>query len=489
MSSRRVLGLASDDPLLRALIPFTSTSDTERLGTFGRVAMGPATARARAALSEDVESKPPRSLTEQTVDRLQQEGNQAFKCKELPLAIRLWGEALEESQALSEPLPKKLQSSRVSQLLANRSLAYLNHGDDRSALADAEAACDAAPGWPKAYYRLGCVLMHREQYARAHATFKQGFALDPSNDEMQKMCEKARSALAPSVTAAMGTTVAAAAMASPQTSEPTTEPSDAAGRQGTSAAGAEVSTATLESVGGPEVPSVPPPTTPAPAPAPAPVTPLPPPPPSVPVPAPSTAPPPPAKSEHRSNEHRSSSPSVSTTLTVPDKPASQPASAATTIPCATSTSSAASAAATIPCAASTSFLATATDASNNPTTTICAPSAAASAAADLPLPKYKLLCVDAHGNSHIPANGGGSDGGGSAAAEVSLVVTLPLCNSPAEVDVEVNNSSVTLEAKGKYAKLYVSLPHMIDDARANAFFSTKRGRLTIKMPVVTRPHV
>ena len=134
----------------------------------------------------------PVSLTEQAVARLQEDGKQAFKENDLPRAIEAWSEAIEQVRGLPSPAPKKLESTRAAQLLANRCQAHLKLGKEEEALADAEAACDAAPGWPKAYYRLGTVLQGRGQLDRAHAVLTQGLQLDQSNDEMRRVLYKVK---------------------------------------------------------------------------------------------------------------------------------------------------------------------------------------------------------------------------------------------------------------------------------------------------------
>jgi tetratricopeptide (TPR) repeat protein len=219
---RPIIGLASDDDVLRELIPFESTPETARFGTFARTerqAYTSSSAAARkAAISKDAEKQLPMSLAEQAVDRLQEEGKAAFKQQDLPTAILHWSEALEQARLLHAPSPKKLQASRISQLLANRCQAHLTLGHADEALADAEAACDAAPGWPKAYYRLGTVLMRRKRYSRAHAVFKQGWQLDRSNAELKQACENAREAIMDSAEEA------GEPSASPESSDPARAP-------------------------------------------------------------------------------------------------------------------------------------------------------------------------------------------------------------------------------------------------------------------------
>ena len=179
---RRVLGLASDDTYLQSLIPFVSTEESRRLGQFAAVG-----SKRPMAKALDL----PISLVELEVDRLQQSGNDAFRQRDYPKAIRLWSEALERAAELNAPTPKKNQASRSAQLLANRCQAYISSGDDFKALADAVSAVAAAPGWPKAYYRHGTCLMRLNQFAEAHKVLQVGLEMEPSNSDLIKACEKA----------------------------------------------------------------------------------------------------------------------------------------------------------------------------------------------------------------------------------------------------------------------------------------------------------
>ena len=107
---RRVLGLASDDTYLQSLIPFVSTEESRRLGQFAAVG-----SKRPMAKALDL----PVSLVELEVDRLQQSGNDAFRQRDYPKAIRLWSEALERAAELNAPTPKgaSLCESLISRLL------------------------------------------------------------------------------------------------------------------------------------------------------------------------------------------------------------------------------------------------------------------------------------------------------------------------------------------------------------------------------------
>ena len=213
--SRRPLGLASSDLELRKLIPFESTPETER---FGRLAAAGArgggaasSAVARAVASRDAELQLPVPLAEQAVARLQEDGKLAFKQQDLARAIEAWSDALAQVRSIPAPPPKKLEATRAAQLYANRCQAYMKCGREGEALADAESACDAAPGWPKAYYRLGTVLMERGQLERAHAVLSQGLQLDQSNEDMRKVLYKVKELRLAAAPAAAGAAAADAA--------------------------------------------------------------------------------------------------------------------------------------------------------------------------------------------------------------------------------------------------------------------------------------
>ena len=132
------------------------------------------------------------STLEAAADAAKQVANDAFKKGDYKLAIKKYGVALKLAYELPEPkYPGKLQSTRSAQLLANRCMAHLALGDERSALTDAEQALRAAPDWPKAHFRHGTVLMRLKNYTKAYAAFKQGYHLDPTNEELTAACQQA----------------------------------------------------------------------------------------------------------------------------------------------------------------------------------------------------------------------------------------------------------------------------------------------------------
>lgn len=106
-----MLGLASDDAFLQSKIPFESTPETQRLGEFASYL----SSSSRRPAARDTSELLPLSLAELAVDRLQQQGNDAFKKKDYGEAIKFWTEALEKAAELNSPSPKKLQASVGSQ--------------------------------------------------------------------------------------------------------------------------------------------------------------------------------------------------------------------------------------------------------------------------------------------------------------------------------------------------------------------------------------
>lgn len=81
MRRRIPLGIASDDTYLQSLINFTSTPETQHLGIFAK----PVAAKRSSSFAAD--DRLPVSLAEMTVDRLQQQGNDAFKQQDLKRAV------------------------------------------------------------------------------------------------------------------------------------------------------------------------------------------------------------------------------------------------------------------------------------------------------------------------------------------------------------------------------------------------------------------
>ncbi|PRW61266.1 DNAJ heat shock N-terminal domain-containing [Chlorella sorokiniana] len=79
-----------------------------------------------------------------------------------------------------------------AKIIANRCAALQRIGDWNQAVADAKEACDLAPKWEKAYYRLGTALLGRGGCgAEAMAAFERGLALKPGNKQLKEGRQKA----------------------------------------------------------------------------------------------------------------------------------------------------------------------------------------------------------------------------------------------------------------------------------------------------------
>lgn len=110
---------------------------------------------------------------------LRADGNAAFKAGDFAKARKLYTAALSLIEDLPDEPVAKLEPTRRAQLLANRCQVNLAIGKEMDALADAQAACTSASGWPKAHYRLGTVLLQRKDYLKAYGAFKQGWHRAP----------------------------------------------------------------------------------------------------------------------------------------------------------------------------------------------------------------------------------------------------------------------------------------------------------------------
>ena len=125
------------------------------------------------------------------LDRLRADGNAAFKAGNLQTAKKLYTAAISLAESMPDEPVAKLQPTRRAQLLANRCQVSLALERVVDALSDAQAACSSAPGWPKAHYRLGTVLLSRKEYLKAYGAFKQAWHLDVKNPELTKACQDA----------------------------------------------------------------------------------------------------------------------------------------------------------------------------------------------------------------------------------------------------------------------------------------------------------
>ena len=139
---------------------------------------------ATAALTQLMESVSKTTLTNDSPQAtrcaaLRADGNAAFKAGDFAKARKLYTAALSLIEDLPDEPVAKLEPTRRAQLLANRCQVNLAIGKEMDALADAQAACTSASGWPKAHYRLGTVLLQRKDYLKAYGAFKQGWHRAP----------------------------------------------------------------------------------------------------------------------------------------------------------------------------------------------------------------------------------------------------------------------------------------------------------------------
>jgi tetratricopeptide (TPR) repeat protein len=121
--------------------------------------------------------------------------NALFKAGDADKARRLYTRALgcvEEAYGGSSTRIAKGESTPAAQLYANRCQAGLALGDVGGALQDARWACEAAPDWPKAHFRLASVFLHKKQFADAYGALKRASHLDPKNEELVEACRQAR---------------------------------------------------------------------------------------------------------------------------------------------------------------------------------------------------------------------------------------------------------------------------------------------------------
>lgn len=71
-------------------------------------------------------------------------------------------------------------------------MAHQRLGKWTEAAADAQAAVQRAPGWEKAWYRLGTALAALQRPACAQLAFEQGLRLKPGNTQLQQQLERLR---------------------------------------------------------------------------------------------------------------------------------------------------------------------------------------------------------------------------------------------------------------------------------------------------------
>jgi tetratricopeptide (TPR) repeat protein len=169
-----------------------------------RAAIPPATTAAEAPLIADLATRPaaPGAPHRDDVanaraqcEDLRLRANAVFKAGDMDKARRLYTRALgcvEEAYGGRSTVVAKGKPTPAAQLYANRCQAALALGDVGGALQDARWACDAAPDWPKAHFRLGSVFLHKKQFADAYGALKRASHLDPKNEELIEACRQAR---------------------------------------------------------------------------------------------------------------------------------------------------------------------------------------------------------------------------------------------------------------------------------------------------------
>lgn len=127
-------------------------------------------------------------------ERFRLRANAAFKAGRLKEARKLYTRALSRAEEACGPSSCAVADAKA-RLLANRCLVALALDDFTDALRDAQGAVDAAPGWPKAHFRLGTVLLQKKQHVDAYASFKRASHLDPTNAELNAACRRARAVM------------------------------------------------------------------------------------------------------------------------------------------------------------------------------------------------------------------------------------------------------------------------------------------------------
>ena len=110
-------------------------------------------------------------------DELQAEGKEAYQAGDYEDAVAKWTQALR-------------RRPDDETLLSNRSAAHLQMGDHKAALADAEQAIKAKPGWPKARLRLADALCAHGRYEEALSVLAKTVDLEEADEGRQKVREK-----------------------------------------------------------------------------------------------------------------------------------------------------------------------------------------------------------------------------------------------------------------------------------------------------------
>lgn len=127
----------------------------------------------------------------QRMEEKRERANAALKSGDAQRARRLYTDAISFAEQLPAETPAKGEPSKLAALLCNRCVANLALSELQAALRDAEAGVRAAPGWPKAHFRLGTCHMKLRAFSRAYGAFKRGWHMDTQNPELIKACQQA----------------------------------------------------------------------------------------------------------------------------------------------------------------------------------------------------------------------------------------------------------------------------------------------------------
>jgi len=108
-----------------------------------------------------------------SVEELKQLGNKAFSAGDHPTAIKHFSEAIG-------------LDANNHVLYSNRSAAYASLKEYQKALEDAEKCVSIKSDWSKGYGRKGAALFGLRKYREAEKAYKDGLAIDPTNEQLQK---------------------------------------------------------------------------------------------------------------------------------------------------------------------------------------------------------------------------------------------------------------------------------------------------------------
>jgi len=108
----------------------------------------------------------------QKAEDFKNQGNKAYSAGSFAEAIKLYGKAIE--------------NDRTNHVYwSNRSAAYAGQGNWAKALEDGAKCVELNKSWAKGYFRKGQAEMELKQYDLAVKTFKEGLAVEPSNQDLK----------------------------------------------------------------------------------------------------------------------------------------------------------------------------------------------------------------------------------------------------------------------------------------------------------------